>query len=88
MSDNTEKDFGDFLVTQLGKLEPQAPHPPTYTDTRAQSYVRRKPDMVTDRSTHGHRYTHTDTHRPRCTHGHRHIQTQIPQSRAYVPRNK
>lgn len=61
MSDNTEKDFGDFLVTQLGKLEPQAPHPPTYTDTRAQSYVRRKPDMVTDRSTHGHRYTHTDT---------------------------
>lgn len=88
MSDNTEKDFGDFLVTQLGKLEPQAPHPPTYTDTRAQSYVRGKPDMVTDRSTHGHRYTHTDTYRPRCTHRHRHIQTQIPQSRAYVPRNK
>lgn len=67
MSDNTEKDFGDFLVTQLGKLEPQAPHPPTYTDTRAQSYVRRKPDMVTDRSTHGHRYTDT----------HGHTQTQV-----------
>lgn len=61
MSDSTEKDFRDFLVTQLGKLEPQAPQPTTYTDTHAQSYVHRKPDTCSQTEAHTVTDTHTQT---------------------------
>lgn len=56
MSDSTEKDFGDVLVTQLSKLESKAPRSPTQTHTHSQ--------MLTENQTPGHRQGHTRKQTP------------------------
>lgn len=72
-------DFGDFLVTQLGKLESQAPHAPTETPVDIAMYVHKTSHSTTDRSTHSdkvcgrrrkhpaqmHTQTDTDTNSPK-----------------------
>lgn len=69
MSDSTEKDFGDFLVTQLSKPESKAPHPPTQTHAHTAIYSQKTRHTVTDSSTHGNTpvdldaHTDTDTYR-------------------------
>lgn len=69
MPDSTEKDFGDFLATQLGKPEPQVPYPPhrhadahTDTHTHVQPFICRKPDTWTQRGAHIGTDRHTQRH--------------------------
>ena len=50
MPDSTKKDFGDFLLAQLGNLEPRVPYPPRrHTQT---PYICKKPDTWPQRGAH------------------------------------
>lgn len=77
MPDSTEKDFGEFLATQLGKPEPQAPYPPhrhadAHTDTHTHSH------LFAENQTHGHREEHTLTDAHTGTDIYRHKDTNSP----------